>query len=120
MREMLAPTSALAGMRLDKSVALVTDGRFSGASRGAAIGHISPEAAAGGPLALVQEGDLISINIPERHLDLQVSEAELARRRKALSPFSPKITRGYLGRYARQVASANRGAILEAGEEAES
>ncbi len=118
MREMLAPTSALAGMGLDRAVALITDGRFSGASRGAAIGHISPEAAAGGPLALVQEGDLICIDIPERRLDLQVSESELSRRRENLVPFVPRITRGYLGRYARLVASANRGAILEAGEEA--
>ncbi len=119
MREMLAPTSSLAGMGLDRAVALVTDGRFSGASRGAAIGHISPEAAAGGPLALVREGDIIRIDIPGRRLDLLVPEGELARRREQLAPFSPKIDRGYLGRYARLVASANRGAILETGEEAE-
>ena len=113
MREMLNPTSAIAGMGLGSSVALITDGRFSGASRGASIGHVSPEAAVGGPIALVQEGDLISINIPENRLELKVSDAELAKRRAAWKPRKPKITTGYLERYCALVTSGNRGAILE-------
>lgn len=113
MREMLSPTAALAGMGLDSSVALITDGRFSGASRGASIGHVSPEAAAGGPISLVKEGDLISIDIPERRLDLLVDEEELERRKKEWRPPAPKITSGYLARYARQVGSGARGAVLE-------
>ena len=113
MREMLNPTSALAGMKLDKCVALITDGRFSGASRGASIGHVSPEAAEGGPIALVEEGDLIRINIPEHKLELAVSDEELARRKAAWTPREPKVTTGYLKRYAKMVSSANKGAILE-------
>ena len=113
MREMLNPTSAIAGMGLGSSVALITDGRFSGASRGASIGHVSPEAAVGGPIALVEEGDIIRINIPENKLELAVSEEELSRRRALWKPRQPKITTGYLARYASMVTSGNRGAILE-------
>ena len=113
MREMLNPTSAIAGMGLGSTVALITDGRFSGASRGASIGHVSPEAAVGGPIALVEEGDIIKINIPENKLDFVVSEEELDRRRKEWTPREPKVTTGYLGRYAKMVTSGNRGAILE-------
>lgn len=113
MREMLNPTSAIAGMGLGSSVALITDGRFSGASRGASIGHVSPEAAEGGPIALVEEGDLIRINIPEHKLEVVVSGEELARRKAAWTPREPKVTTGYLKRYAKMVSSANKGAILE-------
>ena len=113
MREMLNPTSAIAGMGLGSSVALITDGRFSGASRGASIGHVSPEAADGGPIALVEEGDLIRINIPEHKLEVVVSDEELARRKAAWTPREPKVTTGYLKRYAKMVSSANKGAILE-------
>lgn len=113
MREMLNPTSAIAGMGLGSSVALITDGRFSGASRGASIGHVSPEAAVGGPIALVEEGDLIQINIPEMTLDLAVSDEELAARKAKWQPREPKVTSGYLSRYAAMVTSGNRGAILE-------
>ena len=113
MREMLNPTSAIAGMVLGSSVALITDGRFSGASRGASIGHVSPEAAVGGPIALVEEGDLIRINIPELKLEIAVSDEELAERRKKWQPREPKVTTGYLARYASMVTSGNRGAILE-------
>ncbi len=113
MREMLNPTSAIAGMGLGSSVALITDGRFSGASRGASIGHVSPEAAVGGPIALVEEGDIIRINIPEHKLELAVSDEELARRKAAWVPREPKITTGYLARYAALVTSGNRGAVLE-------
>lgn len=113
MREMLNPTSAIIGMGLGSTVALITDGRFSGASRGAAIGHVSPEAAVGGPIALVKEGDIISIDIPNNRLDLEVSDEELAERRKAWKPRKPKITTGYLARYQALVTSGNRGAILE-------
>ncbi|MCR5396003.1 MAG: dihydroxy-acid dehydratase [Lachnospiraceae bacterium] len=113
MREMLNPTSAIAGMGLGSSVALITDGRFSGASRGASIGHVSPEAAVGGPIALVEEGDIISINIPEMKLDLKVSDEELAQRKAKWQPREPKVTTGYLARYASMVTSGNRGAILE-------
>ncbi len=113
MREMLNPTSAIAGMGLGSSVALITDGRFSGASRGASIGHVSPEAAVGGPIALVEEGDTIRINIPECRLELAVSDEELAARRAKWQPREPKITTGYLARYAAMVTSGNRGAILE-------
>ena len=113
MREMLNPTSAIAGMGLGSSVALITDGRFSGASRGASIGHVSPEAAVGGPIALVEEGDIIKINIPELKLEVAVSDEEMARRRAAWTPRQPKITTGYLARYAAMVTSGNRGAILE-------
>ncbi len=112
MREMLTPTSAVAGMGLDREVALITDGRFSGATRGASIGHVSPEAAAGGPIALVREGDPIAIDIPGRQLVLEVSEEELARRRAAWRPPEPKVATGYLARYARLVSSASRGAVF--------
>lgn len=113
MREMLNPTSAIAGMGLGSSVALITDGRFSGASRGASIGHVSPEAAVGGPIALVQEGDIISINIPENSLNVKISDEEMAKRRAAWQPREPKVTTGYLARYRELVTSGNRGAILE-------
>ena len=113
MREMLNPTSAIAGMGLGSSVALITDGRFSGASRGASIGHVSPEAAVGGPIARVEEGDIISINIPELKLELKVSDEELAARKAKWQPREPKVTTGYLARYAAMVTSGNRGAILE-------
>ena len=113
MREMLNPTSAIAGMGLGSSVALITDGRFSGASRGASIGHVSPEAAVGGPIALVEEGDIISINSPELKLELKVSDEELAARKAKWQPREPKVTTGYLARYAAMVTSGNRGAILE-------
>ena len=113
MREMLNPTSAIAGMGLGSSVALITDGRFSGASRGASIGHVSPEAAVGGPIALVEEGDIISINIPENRLDMKVSDEVLAERRAKWQPREPKVTTGYLARYREMVTSGNRGAVLE-------
>ncbi|MBQ8305745.1 MAG: dihydroxy-acid dehydratase [Blautia sp.] len=113
MREMLNPTSAIAGMGLGSSVALITDGRFSGASRGASIGHVSPEAAVGGPIALVEEGDIISIDIPNLKLELRVSDEELAKRKAAWQPRQPRVTTGYLARYAAMVTSGNRGAILE-------
>jgi len=113
MREMLSPTSAIAGMGLDKQVALITDGRFSGATRGASIGHVSPEAAVGGPIALVQEGDEISIDIPNHLIDVEVSEAELDRRKQAWQAPPPRVTSGYLVRYARTVKSAGDGAIVE-------
>lgn len=113
MREMLNPTSAIAGMGLGSSVALITDGRFSGASRGASIGHVSPEAAVGGPIALVEEGDIISINIPEMTLELKVSDEELVARKAKWKPREPKVTTGYLARYEKMVTSGNRGAILE-------
>lgn len=112
MREMLAPTSAIVGMGLDTSVTLLTDGRFSGGTRGAAIGHISPEAAEGGPIALVKEGDRIAINIPGKTIDLKVTEKEMARRRKSFKPRKPSITSGYLGRYAKMVTSASTGAVF--------
>ena len=113
MREMLNPTSAIAGMGLDKDVALITDGRFSGATRGASIGHVSPEAASGGTIGLVEEGDLIAIDIPARTITLKVSEEELAARRAKWVCPEPKIKTGYLARYAKLVSSADRGAILE-------
>ncbi len=113
MREMLNPTSAIAGMGLGASVALITDGRFSGASRGASIGHVSPEAAVGGPIALVEEGDIIRINIPENTIHMKVSEEELANRRQNWQPREPKVTTGYLARYRELVTSGNKGAILE-------
>lgn len=113
MREMLNPTSAIAGMGLGSTVALITDGRFSGASRGASIGHVSPEAAVGGPIALVEEGDIIEINIPEYKINLKVSEEEMAKRKENWQPREPKVTTGYLARYASMVTSGDRGAILE-------
>lgn len=113
MREMLNPTSAIAGMGLGSSVALITDGRFSGASRGASIGHVSPEAAVGGPIALVEEGDIIKINIPENKIELAVSDELLTKRKAEWKPRKPKVTTGYLARYAALVTSGNRGAVLE-------
>ena len=113
MREMLNPTSAIAGMGLGSSVALITDGRFSGASRGASIGHVSPEAAVGGPIALIEEGDIIQINIPELSLNVKVSDEEMEARRANWQPREPKVTTGYLKRYASMVTSGNRGAVLE-------
>lgn len=112
MREMLAPTSAIAGMGLDKDVALLTDGRFSGATRGAAIGHVSPEAMDGGLVGLVKNGDIIHINIPERKLEVQLSDAEIAERKASFVKPEPKIKTGYLARYAKLVKSANTGAVL--------
>lgn len=113
MREMLNPTSAIAGMGLGSTVALITDGRFSGASRGASIGHVSPEAAVGGPIALVEEGDIISIDIPQMKLDIKVSDEEMEARRAKWQPREPKVTTGYLSRYREMVTSGNRGAVLE-------
>ena len=113
MREMLNPTSAIAGYGLGSTVALITDGRFSGASRGASIGHVSPEAAVGGPIALVEEGDIIKINIPELKLELDISDEEMAARKAKWQPREPKVKTGYLARYAAMVTSGNRGAILE-------
>ena len=112
MREMLNPTSAIAGMGLGSSVALITDGRFSGASRGASIGHVSPEAAVGGPIALVEEGDIIKINIPENTLDVDISAEEMEARRQKWQSREPKVTTGYLARYANMVTSGSTGAIL--------
>ena len=114
MREMLSPTSAICGMGLDKDVALITDGRFSGATRGAAIGHISPEAAEGGTIGLVEDGDIISIDIPNGKLELKVSDAELEKRRSNFVPKEPKIKTGVLGRYSKLVTSASTGAVLKA------
>ena len=113
MREMLTPTSAIAGMKLDAHVALLTDGRFSGGTRGAAIGHISPEAMQGGPIAIIQEGDLISIDIPEKNITLKVSEEEIQNRLSKWSPPKPNITHGYMARYARMVSSASEGAVFK-------
>ncbi len=113
MREMLGPTSSIAGMGLDKEVALLTDGRFSGASRGASIGHISPEAMEGGPIALVREGDIIKIDIPNRKIDVLVSEEELAKRKAEWKQPEPRVRTGYLGRYSRLVTSANTGAVIK-------
>ena len=113
MREMLNPTSAIIGMGLGSTVALLTDGRFSGASRGAAIGHISPEAAVGGPIALVEEGDIIKINIPENTLNVDVPDEVLAERKKKWQPREPRVTTGYLARYAAMVTSGNTGAVLK-------
>jgi dihydroxy-acid dehydratase len=112
MREMLGPTSAIAGMGLDTTVALLTDGRFSGGTRGAAIGHISPEAAEGGPIGLVNEGDVIAIDIPKKTITLKVSPDELKRRQKTFTPKPPAIKSGYLARYAKLVTSASTGAVF--------
>lgn len=112
MREMLSPTSALAGMGMDKSVALITDGRFSGATRGSAIGHVSPEAAANGPIAIIEEGDIIEIDIPNKKLNLKVSQEEIQRRISQLPEFEAKIKSGYLARYASMVSSADKGAVF--------
>jgi dihydroxy-acid dehydratase len=113
MPEMLSPTSAIMGMGLGSKVALITDGRFSGGTRGACIGHISPEAASGGPIAVIQNGDFIKIDINERSINLEISKKEINNRLACLSEFELKIKKGYLGRYARMVTSANRGAVLE-------
>jgi dihydroxy-acid dehydratase len=113
MREMLNPTSAIVGMGLGSSVALITDGRFSGATRGASIGHVSPEAAVGGPIALIEEGDIITIDIPANTINVKVSDEELAVRKAKWQPREPRITTGYLARYASLVTSANTGAILK-------
>jgi len=113
MREMLMPTSVLAGMGLDADVALITDGRFSGATRGASIGHVSPEAAEGGPIALIRDGDVISINMKECTLNLKVSDEELENRRKNWVCPPPKIKTGYLARYAKFVTSASEGAVMK-------
>ena len=113
MREMLNPTSAIMGMGLGSTVALITDGRFSGATRGASIGHVSPEAAAGGPIGLVKDGDIIEIDINANKINVKVSEEELAERRAGWTPNEPKIKTGYLARYAALVTSADKGAILK-------
>jgi dihydroxy-acid dehydratase len=113
MREMLNPTSAIAGMGLGSTVALITDGRFSGASRGASIGHVSPEAAVGGPIALIEEGDIIKIDIPANTINVDVSDEILAERKAKWQPREPRVTTGYLARYAKMVTSADKGAVLE-------
>ena len=112
MREMLTPTSLLSGMGLDREVALITDGRFSGATRGAAIGHVSPEAAERGPIAALREGDTIRIDIPRNVLEVKLSQDELEKRLASLPPFKPKVKAGYLRRYADKVTSASRGAVF--------
>ena len=112
MREMLSPTSAICGMGLDKDVALITDGRFSGATRGAAIGHVSPEAAEGGLIAFVQDGDIISIDIDNCSISLKVSDEEIAKRKENWKPLEPKIKTGYLKRYSKMVSSAIQGAVM--------
>ena len=113
MREMLAPTSAIAGIGLDKEVVLITDGRFSGATRGASIGHVSPEAQAGGPICIVEEGDLIEINMPENKINLILGGEEIKRRMKSWKPPAAKIKEGYLARYSKLVSSASKGAVLK-------
>jgi dihydroxy-acid dehydratase len=113
MPEMLSPTSAIMGMGLGDKVALVTDGRFSGGTRGACIGHISPEAADGGPIAVLEEGDIISINIPENSISVELTDEEINQRLKTIEPFKIKIQKGYLARYAQMVSSAHTGAVLK-------
>ena len=113
MREMLSPTSALAGMKLDKDVALITDGRFSGASRGASIGHVCPEAATGGEIGLLKDGDIINIDIPNKRINAEISEQEFEKRRKEHIPKEPNIKSGWLARYAKLVSSSNEGAVLK-------
>ena len=112
MREMLAPTSAIVGLGLSESVALITDGRFSGGTKGPCLGHVSPEASSGGPIAILKDGDTISIDIPNRKLNVQLSKAEIEKRFKNWKPVPPKIKTGYLSRYSRMVSSADTGAIL--------
>ena len=112
MREMLTPTSLLAGMGLDKDVALITDGRFSGATRGAAIGHVSPEAASRGPIAALADGDVIKIDIPNCKLEAELSDKEISNRLAKIADFEPKIKKGYLRRYAENVSSASTGAVF--------
>ena len=113
MREMLAPTAAIVGMGLSNKTALITDGRFSGGTRGPCIGHVSPEAASGGPLAIVKDGDIISVDITRRSLKLEISESQMEARLKKWSPPKPKIKKGYLARYTRLVTSANTGAVIK-------
>jgi len=113
MREMLTPTSVIAGMGLDKDVALITDGRFSGATRGASIGHVSPEAAAGGPIAAIQNGDIIEIDIDACSLNVKLSDEEIRKRLTQVPEFKPKITEGYMKRYAMLVSSADKGAVFD-------
>ena len=113
MREMLTPTSILSGMGADKTVALITDGRFSGGSRGAAIGHVSPEAAARGPIAALRDGDIVRIDIPKRTLSVKLEDKELKDRLASLPPFTPKVKKGYLARYSKLVTSAATGAVFE-------
>lgn len=113
MREMLAPTSAIAGMGLSESVALITDGRFSGGTRGPCIGHVAPEAASGGPIAIVKNGDIVEINIPKRTLNVKLTNAEIKRRLKSWKPPKPKIKTGYLARYVSLVRSAETGGVLK-------
>jgi dihydroxy-acid dehydratase len=115
MREMLSPTSAIVGMGLSDDVALITDGRFSGGTRGPCVGHVSPEAASGGPIGLVKDGDEIHINIPERKIELHVDDEELQKRRTGHEPREPKVRKGYLARYAKLVSSAAEGAVLKTG-----
>ena len=117
MREMLSPTSEIAGMGLDKDVALITDGRFSGASRGASIGHVAPEAALGGPIAFIEEGDIIDIDITNHSMNVRVSDEEMSARKAKWQPREPRIKKGYLVRYASLVTSADKGAVLQAPEE---
>jgi len=112
MREMLSPTSALAGMGMDRQVALITDGRFSGATRGAAIGHISPEAAAGGPIAAIEEGDIIEIDMLNKTLNVRLDDGQIQARLSKLPEFEAKVKTGYLARYARLVSSADKGAVF--------
>ena len=112
MREMLTPTSLLSGMGMDKEVALITDGRFSGATRGSAIGHVSPEAASGGPIAVVKDGDIIKIDIPARKLEIEIDKVEMRKRLAQLPKFEPKVKVGYLKRYAEIVSSASNGAVF--------
>jgi dihydroxy-acid dehydratase len=113
MREMLAPTSAIVGMGLAESVALITDGRFSGGTKGPCIGHVSPEASSGGPIAILKDGDMITIDIPDRKLEVKLSQAEIQKRFKSWKPVAPKIKTGYLARYSKLVSSADKGAILK-------
>jgi dihydroxy-acid dehydratase len=113
MKEMLGPTAALAGMGLDDKVALITDGRFSGATRGAAVGHVSPEAADGGLIGLLEDGDIVSIDIDARSISVKLDEDEITRRRRNWKPLPPKVTSGYLARYAKQVGSAAGGAVFK-------
>jgi dihydroxy-acid dehydratase len=112
MREMLTPTALLSGMGMDKEVALITDGRFSGATRGAAIGHVSPEAASRGPIAALKDGDIIKIDIAHHRLDVELDEKEIAKRLSKLAEFKPRVTSGYLRRYAEKVSSASTGAVF--------
>jgi len=113
MREMLTPTSLLSGIGMDKEVALITDGRFSGGSRGAAIGHISPEAASGGPIAALQDGDIIKIDIPNCKLEVELDDEEIKNRLAKLADFEPRVKTGYLRRYAEKVSSAHTGAVFQ-------